>query len=72
MFYAEGIVMAHVRVKEVLAEKANYYLITNRVAAGRVLLKDQHKQMLKDLLFAGTAKFCYSIIDYVFMDNYFH
>ena len=64
--------MAHVRVKEVIAEKANYYLITNRIAGGRMLFKDQHKQKLKDLLFAGTLKFCYSVIDYVFMDNHFH
>ncbi len=64
--------MAHARVKEVIAEKANYYLITNRVAAGRMLLKNPEKQKLKDLLFAGTSKFCYSVIDYVFMDNHFH
>ncbi len=64
--------MTHSRVKDVIAKKASCYLITNRSVAGRMLLKTPEKQKLKNLLFAGTAKFCYSVIDYVIMDNYFH
>ena len=64
--------MSHYRVKEIISEKANYYLITNRAVAGRMLLKTPEKQKLKDLLFEGMNRFCYSVIDYVFMDNHFH
>ncbi|WDE97964.1 hypothetical protein PQO03_19235 [Lentisphaera profundi] len=64
--------MAHNRVKESCSDQAVYYLVTNRVAGGRMLIKDQEKLKLKELLFAGCARFSYQVIDYVFMDNHFH
>ena len=64
--------MAHNRVKESCSDQAVYYLVTNRIAGGRMLFRDQEKYKLKDLLFAGSAKLSYQVIDYVFMDNHFH
>ena len=64
--------MAHNRVKESCSDQAVYYLVTNRIAGGRMLFKDVEKYKLKELLFAGSAKLSYQVIDYVFMDNHFH
>ncbi|WDE98797.1 transposase [Lentisphaera profundi] len=64
--------MAHNRVKESCSDQSVYYLVTNRIAGGRMLFRDQEKQKLKDLLFKGCARFSYQLIDYVFMDNHFH
>ena len=64
--------MAHNRVKESCSNQAVYYLVTNRVAGGRMLFRDQDKYKLKELLFAGSAKLSYQVVDYVFMDNHFH
>jgi len=64
--------MAHNRVKESCSDQAVYYLVTNRIAGGRMLFKDVEKYKLKELLFAGVAKLSYQVIDYVFMDNHFH
>jgi putative transposase len=64
--------MAHNRVKEICSDQAVYYLVTNRIAGGRMLFRDQEKYKLKELLFAGCAKLSYRVIDYVFMDNHFH
>ncbi|WDE96401.1 transposase [Lentisphaera profundi] len=64
--------MAHNRVKESCSDQSVYYLVTNRIAGGRMLFKDQEKQKLKSLLFAGCTRFSYQVIDYVFMDNHFH
>ena len=64
--------MAHNRVKEIGSDQAVYYLVTNRIAGGRMLFKDTEKYKLKNLLFAGCIKLSYQVIDYVFMDNHFH
>ncbi|MDD7983406.1 hypothetical protein PQO01_00370 [Lentisphaera marina] len=64
--------MAHNRIKESCSDQAVYYLVTNRVAGGRMLFRDQEKYKLKELLFAGYTKLSYQVIDYVFMDNHFH
>ena len=64
--------MSHARIKEVCEDRSVYYLVTNRVAGGRFLFKDQEKQQLKTLLFGSELKLCYQVIDYVFMDNHFH
>jgi len=64
--------VAHNRVKESCSDQAVYYLVTNRIAGGRMLFKDVEKYKLKELLFAGCAKLSYQVIDYVFMDNHFH
>ncbi|MDD7985916.1 hypothetical protein PQO01_13280 [Lentisphaera marina] len=64
--------MAHNRIKESCSDQAVYYLVTNRIAGGRMLFRDQEKYKLKELLFAGSAKLSYQVIDYVFMDNHFH
>ncbi|EDM24997.1 hypothetical protein LNTAR_03679 [Lentisphaera araneosa HTCC2155] len=64
--------MAHNRVKESCSDQAVYYLVTNRIAGGRMLFKDVEKYKFKELLFAGSAKLSYQVIDYVFMDNHFH
>ena len=64
--------MSHPRIKEVSTDQSIYYLVTNRVAAGRFLFKDLEKQKLKDLLFLGTDKLSYQVVDYVFMSNHFH
>ena len=64
--------MSHVRIKEVCEDQPVYYLVTNRVAGGRFLFKDQEKQRLKKLLFSGVDRLSYQVVDYVFMDNHFH
>jgi putative transposase len=64
--------MAHNRVKESCSDQAVYYLVTNRIAGGRMLFRDQEKYKLKELLFTGSTKLSYQVIDYVFMDNHFH
>ena len=64
--------MAHNRVKESCSDQAVYYLVTNRIAGGRMLFRDQEKNKLKELLNDGMAKLSYQLIDYVFMDNHFH
>ena len=64
--------MVHNRIKEICSDQAVYYLVTNRIAGGRMLFRDKEKSMLKKLLFAGSAKLSYQVIDYVFMDNHFH
>lgn len=64
--------MAHNRIKENCSDQAVYYLVTNRIAGGRMLFREQEKYKLKELLFAGSAKLSYQVIDYVFMDNHFH
>ena len=64
--------MSQPRIKEVSKDQAVYYLVTNRVAAGRFLFKDLEKQKFKDLLFLGTDRLCYQVVDYVFMNNHFH
>ncbi len=56
--------MAHNRVKESCSDQAVYYLVTNRIAGGRMLFRDQEKYKLKELLFAGSAKLSYQLIDY--------
>ena len=64
--------MTHNRIKEICSDQTVYYLVTNRIAGGRMLFKDVEKYKLKELLFAGCAKLSYQVIDYVFMDNHFH
>ena len=64
--------MIHNRIKEKSSDQAVYYLVTNRIAGGRMLFKDKEKYKLKELLFAGRAKLSYEVIDYVFMGNHFH
>ena len=64
--------MSHARIKEVCEDQSVYYLVTNRVAGGRFLFKDQEKQQLKELLFDGVDRLSYQVVDYVFMDNHFH
>ena len=64
--------MSHLRIKEVCEDQPVYYLVTNRVAGGRFLFKDQEKQRLKKLLFSGVDRLSYQVVDYVFMDNHFH
>ena len=64
--------MSHARIKEVCEDQSVYYLVTNRVAGGRFLFKNQEKQKLKELLFDGVDRLSYQVVDYVFMDNHFH
>jgi putative transposase len=64
--------MSHNRIKESCSDQAVYYLVTNRIAGGRMLFRGQEKHKLKELLFAGSAKLSYEVIDYVLMDNHFH
>ena len=37
--------MSHAQIKEVCEGQSVYYLMTNRVAGGRFLLKDQEKDL---------------------------
>ena len=64
--------MSYARIKEVCEDQAVYYLVTNRVAGGRFLFKNQEKLKLKELLFDGVDRLSYQVVDYVFMDNHFH
>ena len=36
--------MSHARIKEVCEDQSVYYLVTNRVAGGRFLFKNQDKK----------------------------
>ena len=54
--------MSHARIKEVCEDQPVYYLVTNRIAGGRFLFKNQEKQKLKELLFDGVDRLSYQVV----------